>query len=69
MLLATRLVCAASLYHFKVPVAQVADKVELLPTQIVAGLAVADRGSVGKGISVAVAGVVILLQVILIQTA
>ena len=68
MLLATRLVCAASLYHFKVPVAQVADKVELLPTQIVAGLAAAAVGAVGNAVTATVTGVVELLQVLLIQT-
>ena len=51
-----------------VPVAQVADKVELLPTQIEAGLAVAAVGAVGNGATVTITGVAELLQVLFIQT-
>ena len=51
------------------PVAQVADKVELLPTQIVAGLALAAVGAVGIPIIVTVAGTEALLQVPFTQVA
>ena len=51
-----------------VPVAQVADKVELLPAQTAAGLALAAVGAVGNGATVTVSSVAALLPVLLIQT-
>ena len=51
------------------PVAQVADRFELPPAQIVAGLAVAAVGAVGIPIIVTVAGTEALLQVPFTQVA
>ena len=48
------LVKAASLYHVSVPVAQVADRIELCPEQIVAGLAETAVGADGVGLTVTV---------------
>jgi hypothetical protein len=50
--LAIIVVKAASLYHVRVPVAQVAASVELCPEQIVDGLADTDVGVVGVGLTV-----------------
>jgi hypothetical protein len=45
-------VSAASLYQVAVPVAQVAERVELCPEHIVAGLAETAVGDVGVGLTV-----------------
>lgn len=50
----TMLVKAASLYHVAVPLLHVADKVELCPEHIEAGLANIAVGAVGVGFTVTV---------------
>jgi cation transporter-like permease len=50
--LVTIVVKAALLYQVSVPVAQVAERVELCPEQIVAGLADTAVGAVGVGLTV-----------------
>jgi hypothetical protein len=62
-------VSATSLYHVTVPVAQVAESVELCPEQIVAGLAVTPVGAVGVGLTVIVALPEVLLQPALLKQA
>jgi hypothetical protein len=47
-------VCAASLYHVVVPVAQVAERIELCPEQMVVGLADTAVGADGVGLTVIV---------------
>jgi hypothetical protein len=47
-------VSAASLYQVIVPVAQVAERVELCPEQIVVGLADTPVGAVGVAVTVTV---------------
>lgn len=53
---------AASLYQVAVPLPQVADKVELCPEQIAAGLAERPVGAVGVGFTVTVTLPEVLLQ-------
>ena len=60
-------VSAASEYHVIVPVAHVADNVELPPAHIVAGLAVAAVGAVEMAVTVIVTGFPALLHVPLPQ--
>jgi hypothetical protein len=55
-------VSAASLYHVIVPVAQVAESVELCPEQIVVGLADTPVGAVGVALTVTVVLTEALLQ-------
>jgi hypothetical protein len=55
-------VSVALLYQVSVPVAHVADKPELTPAQIDAGLAVAAVGAAGMGVTVTVTGEARLLH-------
>lgn len=57
-----KFVNAALLYQVTVPVLHVADKVELCPEQIVAGLAEIPVGAVGVGFTFIVTFPEILLQ-------
>lgn len=60
---------AASLYQVVVPVLQVADKVELCPEHIVAGLAEILVGAVGVGFTVTVILPEVLRQPVLLKHA
>ncbi len=69
VLLARVEVSPALLYQVRVPVAQDADRVELLPLQIVLGEAVTLVGAVGVAFTVTVVDVDALLHVPLTQAA
>jgi hypothetical protein len=67
--LETIFVKAASLYHVEVPLLHVADKVELCPEHIEAGLAEIAVGAVGVGFTVTVILPEVLLQPVLLKQA
>jgi hypothetical protein len=60
---------AASVYQVNVPVTQVAESVELSPSQMLAGEAAADVGATGIAVTVTVTEAEGLLQVPSIQAA